>query len=114
MWLVLAAPASFLSAESASQDFLASDSHFVMKLLSAAPASFLSVASLLQVANALVAASESAAARTNVFMRTLLLLLPRLKGAGRELKSGDGWQQERTGGGSQVLRRPLRSYRTAV
>src|SRR5262245_32369395 len=68
MWLVLAAPASFLEAESASQDFLASDSHLVMKLLSAAPASFLLSASPLHVANALLATSESAAARTNVFM----------------------------------------------
>src|ERR1041384_5914337 len=68
MWLVLAAPASFLDAESGSQAFLASDSHFVMKLFSAAPASFLSAASPLQVANALVATSESAAARTKVFM----------------------------------------------
>src|SRR3954468_2916314 len=68
MWLALAAPASFFSFESASHLALASVSHFFMWLLSAAPASFLSAESLLQVANAVVAASESTAARMMVFM----------------------------------------------
>src|SRR4051812_27850608 len=72
MWLALAAPASFLAVESASHCFLASVSHFFMWLVSAAPASFLSAESLLQVANALVATSESAAARMTVFMEFLL------------------------------------------
>src|SRR5207247_3504853 len=68
MWLALAAPASFFSLESASHLALASDSHFFMWLVSAAPASFLSAESLLQVANALVVASESTAARMRVFI----------------------------------------------
>jgi len=42
--LVFAAPASFLSAACASQDFAASLWHFFMKLFSAAPASFFSPA----------------------------------------------------------------------
>jgi hypothetical protein len=42
--LVLAAPANFLSAAVASQLALASVSHFFMKLVFAAPASFLSLA----------------------------------------------------------------------
>ena len=45
--LVLAAPDSFLSAASVSQTAAASDSHFFMKLVSAAPASFFSVANKL-------------------------------------------------------------------
>src|SRR5579872_6401125 len=68
MWLVLAAPASFFSFESASHLAVASVSHFFMKLLAAAPASFLSAESLLHVANALVVASASTAARMRVFI----------------------------------------------
>src|ERR1043166_1437491 len=68
MWLVLAAPASFFSLESASHLAVASVSHFFMKLVAAAPASFLSAESLLHVANALVVASESTAARIMVFI----------------------------------------------
>src|SRR5436190_23925446 len=49
---VLAAPASFLSAESALHFTCASFWHLPMKLVSAAPASFLSAASDLQVAKA--------------------------------------------------------------
>src|SRR5215472_11606310 len=49
--LVLAAPASFFSAAWVAQEVVASFSHFVMKLLSAAPASFLSAAWLLHVAS---------------------------------------------------------------
>jgi hypothetical protein len=49
MWLFLAAPDSFFAFESASQDFFASLSHFFMKLVIAAPASFLSAACALQV-----------------------------------------------------------------
>src|ERR1700742_3176332 len=76
MWLVLAAPASFFAVESAAQAVLASFSHFVMKLLSAAPASFLLSASPLHVANALVVINDSDTARTMVFM----------------LSSGDRWR----------------------
>src|SRR6516225_7196480 len=47
--LVFAAPASFLSFACPSHDFCASDWHFFMKLLSAAPASFLSSACPLHV-----------------------------------------------------------------
>src|SRR5690242_974605 len=47
--LVFAAPASFLSAAALSHAAVASLWHFFMKLLSAAPASFLSVACALQV-----------------------------------------------------------------
>src|SRR6266851_702829 len=50
--LVLAAPLSFLSAADASHAAWVSVSHFFMKLLSAAPASFLSVACDLQVVGA--------------------------------------------------------------
>src|SRR6266702_3158113 len=50
--LVLAAPLSFLSAADVSHVVAASVSHFFMKLVSAAPASFLSVACDLQVAGA--------------------------------------------------------------
>ena len=46
---VLAAPASFLAVLSASHAFEASDSHFFIKLFSAAPANFLSVACVLHV-----------------------------------------------------------------
>jgi hypothetical protein len=42
--LVFAAPLSFFAAAEVSQDFCASDWHFFMKLFSAAPASFFSVA----------------------------------------------------------------------
>src|SRR3954469_22149157 len=55
MWLLKAAPASFLSFESAEHLALASASHFFMWLVSAAPASFLSAESLLHVAKALLA-----------------------------------------------------------
>jgi hypothetical protein len=48
--LVLAAPASFLSAASLSQTAVASVSHFFMKLVCAAPASFFSPACALQLA----------------------------------------------------------------
>jgi hypothetical protein len=47
--LALAAPASFFAAAEASQDFLASVSHFFMKLVLAAPASFFWLADTLQV-----------------------------------------------------------------
>src|SRR5215471_1054850 len=47
--LVLAAPASFLPAAALSQDACASFSHFVMKLVSAAPESLFALASPLQV-----------------------------------------------------------------
>jgi len=47
--LVFAAPLSFLSAAAASQAAVASVSHFFMKLVFAAPASFLSADSLVQV-----------------------------------------------------------------
>ena len=59
MWLVLAAPASFLVLELALHFAAASLSHFFMKLVRAAPASFLPVASDLQDANALVAAAKA-------------------------------------------------------
>jgi hypothetical protein len=69
MWLSLAAPASFLSAADLSQAVFASVSHFFMNEVIAAPASFLSVASTLQeAAKAVLATSESAAAKTIDFM----------------------------------------------
>jgi hypothetical protein len=60
--LVFAAPASFLSAACASQDFAASLWHFLMKLFAAAPASFFSPAWAAQLglcANALPAVDRS-------------------------------------------------------
>ena len=72
MWLALAAPASFLSAESFWQAVVASRSHFCMKLLSAAPASFLSAASDLQVANAGAEIKQVASAGMICFMGTSL------------------------------------------
>jgi hypothetical protein len=48
--LVLAAPTSFLSAASLSQAAVASVSHFFMKLVCAAPASFFSADCALQLA----------------------------------------------------------------
>src|SRR3954471_2250053 len=70
MWLVFAAPASFLSLESVSQVVVASRSHLVMKLLSAAPASFLSAASDLQVAKAGPDMMQRASTSVSFFMDT--------------------------------------------
>ena len=49
MKLFFAAPESFLAVAALSHDAVASDAHLVMKLLSAAPASFFSSARSLQV-----------------------------------------------------------------
>src|SRR3979409_1694016 len=68
MWLVFAAPASFLSLESVSQVVVASRWHLVMKLLSAAPASFLSAASDLQVAKAGPDMMQRASTSVSLFM----------------------------------------------
>src|SRR5207342_3318496 len=72
MWLVFAAPASFLSLESVSHVVVASFSHLVMKLLSAAPASFLSAASDLQVAKAGPDMMHKASSRVSLFMDSSL------------------------------------------
>src|SRR5262245_38572623 len=66
--LVLAAPASFLSPAWTSQAFAASVWHFFMKLVSAAPASFLSVACPLQVA---VCAMADPATRQKATVNTI-------------------------------------------
>src|SRR5581483_7425340 len=67
--LSFAAPASFFSAADLSHVAFASVSHFFMKLVIAAPASFFSPASTLhEAAKALLAASESAAAKIMVFI----------------------------------------------
>jgi hypothetical protein len=67
-WLALAAPLSFCFVESASHAAAASFSHLVMKLLSAAPASFLSAASDLQLAKAGAALRHIASARAYFIM----------------------------------------------
>src|SRR5262249_48898148 len=73
MWLAFAAPARFFDVESASQVVVASRSHLVMKLLSAAPASFLSAASDLQVANAGAAEIRQTARANAIFFMAFLL-----------------------------------------
>src|SRR5665213_2630909 len=67
--LVCAAPCRFFSLACESQDFLASVSHFFMKLFIAAPASFLSAAVALQLsAYAAVVAKVRMMAMANFFM----------------------------------------------
>jgi hypothetical protein len=69
MKLFFAAPASFFSAEAASQVAVASDSHFFRKLVLAAPASFFSWAVAVQVAaNALAEANARIRAAATAFI----------------------------------------------
>ena len=74
MWLVLAAPASFLSAADFSQAGLApapeSASHFLMWLVRAAPASFLSAADFSQAG--LLAGAAAAASAMHFFSKLAL------------------------------------------
>src|SRR5262245_33861577 len=77
MWLAFAAPARFFCLESASQVVVASFWHLVMKLLSAAPASFLSAASDLQVANAGADETRQMASANAIFLIVSSLEDPR-------------------------------------
>ena len=85
--LVLAAPASFLVAAVASQVAAASFWHLVMKLVIAAPASFLSVARLLQVSSARAAPRPAARMPAQSTIRIIPITLPITMAANRLSRS---------------------------
>src|SRR5271169_1188530 len=72
--LIFAAPASFLSAAWLSQAVLASVSHFFKKLVLAAPASFLSVACAMQLASAKARAGAPISAIATTARRIVLVI----------------------------------------
>jgi hypothetical protein len=81
--LLLAAPASFLSFADASHVVSASFSHFLVKLVSAAPASFFSASCALQVAVVWADAADPANAMSTA--KTIILIEPSLKAVTGEL-----------------------------
>src|SRR5215210_7420102 len=81
--LLLAAPASFLSLAEASHVASASFSHFLVKLVSAAPASFFSAACALQVVAVWADAADPANAMSTA--KTIILIEPSSKAVTGEL-----------------------------